>query len=136
MRTIQDTRREDTEMIGTLNSYRNACFHLHDCTLNADIENYMERLTAGRGYVISADQLIKTRHATSSIEAIVASFPHRTLLIFSTCVSDRVRFTTLESSQSKTSDDSVICYRLGGEITFGVIVAIVTNEENETFLRV
>ena len=58
MRTIQGTSREDIEMMGTLNSYRNACFHPHDITLNADIRNYMEQLTAGRGYVLGTDHAI------------------------------------------------------------------------------
>lgn len=136
MRTIQGTRREDIEMMGTLNSYRNACFHLHDRTLNADIKNYMEQLTAGRGYVMTVDHTIKARHPTSSIQAIAASFPDRTLQFFSTCVSGRVRFTTMEYSKSKTADDSVICFHLGDQIMFGIIVAIFTDDEDETFLQV
>jgi len=49
MRTIKSTRREEIEMIGNLNVFRNACFNLHDCTMNVKIKAYIENIVFTRG---------------------------------------------------------------------------------------
>ncbi len=74
MRTIKSTRREEIEMIGNLNLFRSACFHLHDSTMNVKIRAYVENIVSGRGYYASISNIVKVMHPLLTIDRISAIF--------------------------------------------------------------
>ncbi|CAF1505223.1 unnamed protein product [Rotaria magnacalcarata] len=105
MRTIKGTRREEIEMIGNLNMFRSACFHLQDSTINDEIRSYIEKILYGRGYYASSTYTAKTIHSTGAIERISNLFSNRKLRFFSSYKIGRVRYTTVDYSNTKVVDD-------------------------------
>ena len=78
MRTIKSTRREEIEMIENLNTFRSACLHLHDCTMNFEFKFYIEKITSGRGYYISTSN-IQVMHQSPAIDRISNIFSNQNL---------------------------------------------------------
>jgi len=70
MWTIKSTRREEIEMIGNLNMFRNACFHLHDSTMNVKFKIYIENMVSGRDYYASISNMIQIMHPSPVIDRI------------------------------------------------------------------
>jgi hypothetical protein len=136
MRTIKGTRREEIEMIGNLNMFRNACVHLNDLTMDINFKNYIEKIISGRGYYISTKNLIETIHPLPPITRITKNFPHQNLRFFSTCKIGHIRYTCFQYSKSKVADDSAIIFKLEDEFRFGLIVSIFSDEDNEILFEV
>jgi hypothetical protein len=135
MRTVKSTRREEIEIISNLNTFRNACLHLHDRTMNLKFKSYVEKLISGRGYHISNSNDIRVMHPTSAVERIANLFSNQNLRFFSTCTIGRVRFTIVDYSKSKAADDSAVLFKLEHEFHFGLITSIFTDEDNETLFE-
>jgi hypothetical protein len=131
MRTINSTRREEIEMIGNLNMFRNACLHLHDSTMNIELKNYVEKMISGHGYHASTSNIIRTMHRLPSIDRICNIFANPNLQFFSTCKIGHVRFTSLHYSNSKVADDSAVLFKVENEHHFGLINSIFSDEDNE-----
>ncbi|CAF4450948.1 unnamed protein product [Rotaria socialis] len=136
MRTIKGTRREEIEMIGNLNTFRSACFHLQDSTINDDIRSYIEKLLYGRGYYASSTYTAKTIHSTGAVERISNLFSNQKLRFFSSYKIGRVRYTTVDYSNTKVVDDSAVLFQVNGEIHFGLINSIFTDDDDETLVEV
>ena len=136
MRTIKGTRREDIEMIGNLNNFRNACFHLNDSTMNTEMKGFIVGITSDHGYIPVASHAIKPMHLSETIQEVSAIFPGRTLRFYSTCKIGRNRLTTMEYSGHKVTDDSAVLIRLGDELSFGLIKAIFVDDDGDTFVRI
>ena len=136
MRTIKGTRREDIEMIGNLNNFRNACFHLNDSTMDATMKEYIISITSGRGFIPTASHAVESMHPSESIEEVSSIFPDRTLLFYSTCKIGRNRLTTMEYASHKVADDSGVLIRLGDTLSFGLITAIFVDDDGVTFVRI
>ena len=135
MRTIKETRQEGIEMIGNLNSYRNACCHLNDTIMDATMRGYPASIASSRGYIPMSSQAIEVMHPSESIQAVSGMFPHRMLRFFSTCEIVRNRLTTMEYSRCKVAEDSGVLIRRGDEVSFGLITAIFADDD-DTFVRI
>ncbi|CAM4767431.1 unnamed protein product [Rotaria magnacalcarata] len=136
MRTIKGTRREEIEMIGNLNMFRSACFHLQDSAINDEIRSYIEKILYGRGYYASSTYTAKTIHSTGAIERISKLFSNRKLRFFSSYKIGRVRYTTVDYSNTKVVDDSAVLFQVNDEIHFGLINSIFTDDDDETLVEI
>ena len=135
MRTIKSTRREEVEMIGNLNLFRSACFHLHDSTMNTNIKFYMENMISVRGYHASESNLVRPMHPTPAIDRISTIFSNQNLRFFTSCKIGNNRYTTVHYSQSEVADDSAVIFRLGDQLQFGLIKSIFADEDNDILLE-
>jgi hypothetical protein len=135
MRTIRGTRREEIEMIGTLNLFRSACLHLHDSTINVQLKNYVENMVSGRGYCAVASTMVRVMHPTHVINRICTTFSDPNLRFFASCKVGHIRYTSVDYSKSKVADDSAVVFRIDNEFHFGLITSIFTDEDNDTLLE-
>ena len=111
MRTIKSTRREEIEMIGNLNMFRNACLHLHDSTMNLKFKSYVENMISGRGYYTSTSNIVRVMHPSPAIERISTIFSNQNLRFFSSCKIGHIRYTSVDYSKSKVADDSAVIFQ-------------------------
>ncbi|CAF3949357.1 unnamed protein product [Adineta steineri] len=135
MRTIKGTRREEIEVIGNLNMFRNACLHLHDTTIDRQLKTYIENMVSGRGYDNSQSNVVRVMHSSSAIQRISTVFSNQHLHFFTSCKVGHIRYTTNHYSKTKAADDSAVMFQVGNELYFGLITAIFTTEDNETLLE-
>ncbi|CAF5002379.1 unnamed protein product, partial [Rotaria sp. Silwood1] len=135
MRTIKATRREEIEMIGSLNIFRRACLQLHDSTMNIQLQNYVENMLFGRGYYESSSSAPQTLHSIRSNNRISTLFSNKNLQFFRTIKIGRVRYTTADYSKSKAVDDSAVLFRIQHAIYFGLITAIFIDGDGEILLE-
>ncbi|CAF1218363.1 unnamed protein product [Rotaria magnacalcarata] len=135
MRTIKATRREEIEMIESLNIVRRACLQLHDSTMNIELKSYIENMLFGRGYYASSSNLTQTMHLTQSNNRICTLFSNENLRFFTTIKIGRVRYTTADYSNSKAADDSVVLFRIQDAIHFGLIITIFVAADDQILLE-
>ncbi|CAF4906207.1 unnamed protein product [Rotaria sp. Silwood1] len=135
MRTIKATRREEIEMIGSLNIFRRACLQLHDSTMNIQLKNYIENMMFGRGYYKSSSSAPRTMHSIPSNNRISTLFSNENLQFYGTIKIGRVRYTTADYSKSKAADDSAVLFRIQDAIHFGLITAIFIATGDEILLE-
>jgi hypothetical protein len=135
MRTIKGTRREEIEMIGILNIYRNACLHLHDSTINHQLKTYVENMISGRGYYALTPNTVRVMHSSPAVDRISTIFSNQNLSFFASCKVGHIRYTSVDYSKSKVADDSAVVFRIENELQFGLITSIFTDEDNETLLE-
>ena len=131
MRTIKGIRREEIDMIGNLNIFRSACFHLQDPTMNHKIKSYIEKILYGRGYYASSSDTVKTIHSPDTVDRISNLFSNRNLSFFSSYKIGRVRYTTVDYSNTKVVDDSAVVFQLDHEVHFGLITSIFTDDDDD-----
>ncbi len=136
MRTIKGTRREEIEMIGNLNMFRNACFHLQDSTMDNNIKNYIENITYSHNYRTLSTNGTKVMHLTDVVDRICDLLSNQNIRFFSSCKVGNVRFTTMNYSHSKVADYSAILFKQNDEIHFGLITSIFTDEQNDILLEI
>lgn len=136
MRTIKGTRREEIEMIGNLNMFRSACFHLQDTTMNDQIKIYIENITYSRNYHTSSTKTIKTMHPTDALDKICELFSNKNIRFFQSCKVGNVRYTTMNYSSSKVADDSAVLFQQNHEIHFGLINSIFIDEQDDILLEI
>ena len=136
MRTIKGTRREEIEMIGNLNMFRSACFHLQDSTINDEIRSNIKNILYGRGYYTSSTYTAKIIHSTGAVERISNLFSNRKLRFFSSNKIGRVRCTTVDYSNTKVVHDSGVLFQVNDEFHFGLTNSIFTDDDDETLVEV
>lgn len=135
MRTIKSTRREEIEMIGNLNVFRNACFHLHDSTMNVKIKAYIENIVSTRVYYASISNTVQVMHRSPDIARISTIFSNQNLRFYTSCKIGHIRYTSVDYSKSKVADDSAVIFKLEDEFHFGLITAIFSDEDNDILLE-
>ena len=136
MRTIKGTRREEIEMIGNLNMFRSACFHLHDSTMDEQIRAFIEKVSFTRGYDTPSTNIVKLMHSLDTINRISNLFSNKNIRSFSSCKVGHVRYTSMDYSNSKVADDSAVLFKLNDEIHFGLISSIFADENDDILLEI
>jgi len=122
-------------MIGNLNVFRNACFHLHDSTMNAKIKAYIENVISNRGYCASISNVVQVMHRLPDIPRISTVFSNQNLRFFTSCKIGHIRYTTVDYSTSKVADDSAVIFKLEDELHFGLIKSIFADEDDDILLE-
>lgn len=133
MRTIKSTRREEIEMVGNVNVFLNTCFHLHDPTMNVNINAYIENMLFNRGY--SASNTVQVMHRPPDVARISSIFSNGNTRFFTSCKVGHIRYTSFYYSKSKAADDSAAICKLGNEFHFGLITSIFAGEDDDILLE-
>lgn len=136
MRTVKSTRREEIEIISNLNVFRTACFHLHDSTMNDKIRNYIENMVLNRGYYVPVLKTSKFMHRLTDIPRISTMFSSSSLRFFRSYKFGNIRYTSINYSMPKVTDDSAVIFKLADELHFGLINSICADENNDILLEI